>query len=124
MDDERKTEEYKPAPVEAKIPVRIVSEKGDVALIEWDAEGDVRRAYVPKSKAMATMTARELGKAQPYGEDWAEVFPYSFGRALSVTLHRTGIWTFVDVATHRAVVQGKIWAAMGIDALIRESRRS
>lgn len=127
MHDEQKRYEDKPAPapVENRFAVRIVSEEGDVALLEWAVGEDTRRAYFPKGKVKpGGMTASELGKAQPYGEDWAEVFPYSFGRELSIALHRMGVWTFTDVAMHRPAVQQKLWAAMGVDRLIRESRRS
>jgi len=122
MNDEQKRYEDQPAP-KPRFPVRIVSEQGDVALIEWAAEDDSRRAYFPKGKVKpGGMTAEELGKAQPYGQDWAEVFPYPFGRALSIALHRAGVWTFEDLAMHRAWVQGKLWAVMDIDALIRARR--
>lgn len=80
-------EEAKPR---KRIAVRVIAQRGESALVEWDG----KRGYVPLSAIKdMTVSPTALGKAIPYGVPWERL-----DEALATELRAAGIWTKEDLS--------------------------
>jgi hypothetical protein len=92
------------------IPVRLVSQTGKNALVEWVAKGAVKRGYLPADKVTSDKLDQELLEAAaPYGIPWAEMpFKAFTGADLEKALHNADIWTEEQVRTNAQKVIGAL----------------
>lgn len=93
---------------EAKTSVRIVARNGDLALVEWQVDRDLFRAFVPHVELAQSaldssrheISTTALEKADLYGEDWASHFD-KVRRAspddIARSLRASGIWTYEEL---------------------------
>jgi len=85
-------EETKPR---KRVAVRVIAQKGESALVEWDG----KRGYVPLSVVKeGTVSPTALSKAVPYGVPWE-----SLDKALATELRAAGIWTKEDLSRNQNV---------------------
>ena len=97
------------------IAVKIVEEKGKSALVEWQAEGDLCRAYVPVSKTEGGKCDEDtLGIAIPYGVPWEDLIGPVTTETVGKELRRRGIWTSADIEKNMQGVRRAISEATGL----------
>lgn len=90
-----------PEQAPALVAVRVVECKGKVALVEWMAEDEQRRAYVPASELTPRgVTADVLEAGEPYGVRWEDVIEPVTVATYARALRQQGIWTVSDLAMH------------------------
>lgn len=85
--------------------VRVVSQEGKAALVEWVVEENLHRVVLPLSVLKldegdtALVEPKALDKGVPYGLPWAKVvkeIPTFTPQMLEHALHKVGIWTEDD----------------------------
>ena len=120
MDEEKeKAEQPKraPAPPPAEVAVKVLKAQGASALVEWVADGEAHRAFVPAAKVKAGLVAESvLGKGVPYGIPWRDIkLPaLDIAAALEKALHNAGIWTAEDLSKNQRAAHGAVQAALGL----------
>jgi hypothetical protein len=102
---------------ESKVyPARVVHIAGESALVEWQAEGKLRRCVLPVGLAGAEIDAETLELGAPYGLPWEEIVTLqATPEALAENLRRAGIWTLADMARNGKAVFGALQATYGVD---------
>ena len=110
-DKEKKKQERKPKTV----AVRVVGQKGKSALVEWEAEGDLCRAYVPASEVEGDRCGEDvLARGVPYGVPWEDLVGPVAPEAVGKQLRRRGIWTRADIEKDIQGVRRAINEATGL----------
>ena len=83
-----------------KIPVSVITRKGESALVEWVEGEEIRRVFIPRDTISADEKVEEdiLSDGAPYGVEWEKVeFPEITSADLARSLRRSGIWTVEDL---------------------------
>ena len=112
-----KEEKEQPRRKPKTVAVRVVARKDESALVEWEAEGDLCRAYVPASKVEADRCDEDtLAAGIPYGVPWEDLIDLSAltPESIGVRLRRREIWTAADVERNIQVVQRTINETTGL----------
>jgi len=100
------------------IPVRLVSQSGKSALVEWTEKDGLHRASIPADKVADKVDLELLDAAPPYGVPWAEakIKPFT-GSELQAALYAAGVWTAEDALNKPQLVigalQGLLWVHLG-----------
>ncbi len=78
-----------------RIPVKIISQKGDSALVEWD----YHRAYIPvKAIHDGEVSQSVLNKGIPYGVKWEKYITITVTpESIANDLRRCGVWCLADL---------------------------
>jgi hypothetical protein len=111
MEDEKIAveEEIKPTRRKARaVTVRVVTQKGKSALVEWAEGGDLRRAFVPADRVEGDrVDAETLEASIPYGVPWAELVDLSAATPenFQAEMHRHGVWTVADLESKPKVIR-------------------
>lgn len=103
------------------VTVRVVSRKGENALIEWGTPP--RRAFMPLTELTLSAdgkmaTCRNPDEGMAYGAPWEEII----GRLeatpedLARRLRGLGIWTVADLLARPNVLAGAIASTLDLDA--------
>jgi len=110
--EEEKKKERKPK----RIAVRVVAQEGKSALVEWEAEGDLCRAYVPAAKIEGGQCDEDtLAAGIRYGVPWEDVIDAALSReSVGKQLRRHGIWTRADIEKNMQGAQRAINQATGL----------
>jgi hypothetical protein len=97
------------------IKVKIIREKGAVALVEWMAPEGVKRGTVPVvSISRGRVDRSELECAIPYGVPWEELVTVSATpRKIAAELRRVEIWTREDLEARPNQAMSAIQEAYG-----------
>ena len=105
--DEEKT---KPDPV----PVRVVGEKGESSLVEYQVDGMYRRRYVPaksvknREEKRGEVVKTTLDKGIVYGLPWEDFIEITATpESVANELRRRGVWYTEDM-TPSAIVHARI----------------
>ena len=124
MDEEKeKAEQPKkapappPAPPPAEIAVKVLKTQGASALVEWVADGEAHRVFVPAAKVKGgSVTESVLGKGVPYGIPWRDIkLPaLDIAAALEKALHNAGVWTAEDLVRNQRAAHGAVQSALGL----------
>ena len=119
MEEEKQEERKKPEPV----PVRIVGEKGESALVEWVQDGSYKRAYVPaKSVKEGAVSPITLGKGIPYGLPWEDFIEITATpESVANELRRRGVWYLEDLH-HSAILHAN--QAFSFGAFVNKAKRA
>lgn len=110
--------------------VRIISQRGASALVEWFDGEQSRRAYVPAGSLTALPAPGDyacavLDQGIPYGLPWADLVRLTVSpEAVEAELHRHGLWTAEDLARRPREAQAAFAAlyAHDVAALLRAAR--
>lgn len=103
--------------------MRTIKTAGKAALVEWEENGTLQRAWVPAESAD---NQEEAALGIPYGVPWQEVIelqPIDSAR-LETLLRQRGIWTAADAQAHPQAIVGAIIELIGVDmaAVLRAAR--
>lgn len=111
-EEKEKKKERKPK----RIAVKIIAQKDLSALVEWEAEGDLCRAYVPADKVEDGQCGEDvLAAGIPHGVPWEDVLPETPPReAVGKQLRQHGIWTCADIEKNIQGVQRAINQTTGL----------
>jgi len=106
--------------VESKEMLRKVTrlnKAGEVALVEWVADGKVYRGFLPEKKfSPEGLPDSVLSKATPYGLPWAKLATFqATPEGLEEALHNADIWTLDDLVTKIQAGIGAIQTAYQFD---------
>ena len=104
------------------VPVKVISEHGAAALVEWLADGKRQRSFYPKDrleKNGGTTLAVCPEEGAPYGAAWAAALanfglPDSLAQAAEENLHRRGIWTGADLQRRRPQAVSALQQTLGL----------
>ena len=106
MEEEKK----KPEP----IPVRVVGEKGESALVEYQVDGMYRRRYVPgksvkdRERNRGEVSPITLGKGIVYGLPWEDFVEITATpESVANELRRRGVW-YIEDMNHSAIKHARI----------------
>jgi len=103
--------------------VKLVSRKGQAALVEYLEGGALRRCVVPLSLLSDDEVAPEaLERGLPYGLPWEELLRLATTpEAVAQELRRRGIWTLADLRACPQAAVGALQSCYGVDraALLR-----
>jgi len=103
----------------ARTGVKVLEQRGESALVEWNDGGIVRRVYVPAQEIESDQCPKRILEAGiPHGVPWEEVVDVSqfTPQALAYELNRAGIYTRSDVETKTKAVERAILRACGVSA--------
>jgi hypothetical protein len=102
MTEETKTKQPK------LIPVRVVSQTGASATVEWFVKGAVKRGTLPIEKVTGDKLDQELlDAAVPYGIPWAEMAIKSYtGEQFQDAMYKADLWTDEQVRKNAQKVIG------------------
>lgn len=102
MEEEKKA---KPKPV----PVKVVGEKGESALVEYQVDGMYRRRYVPrKSVKDGAVSPITLGKGVVYGLPWEDFIEITATpESVANKLRQRGVW-YIEDMTHSAILHARL----------------
>jgi len=107
------------------ITVRIIEQRGPSALIEWNVDDDIRRAFVPADTIEGDKCDGEIVEAGvPYGIPWEELADISSitPEAIGKEMRRRGLWTADDMERNMQKVSKAI--AVIISPVIISLRRA
>ncbi len=101
MDEEKK----KPEPV----PVRVVGEKGESSLVEYQVDGMYQRRYVPKKSVKdGAVSPITLGKGIVYGLPWEDFIEITATpESVANKLRQRGVW-YIEDMIHSAIVHARV----------------
>ena len=110
--EEEKKKERKPK----QVAVRVVEQRDKSALVEWEAEGDLCRAYVPAAKIEGGQCDEDtLAAGIRYGVPWEDILgEMPSGETVGKQLRRHGIWTRADIEKNMQGAQRAINQATGL----------
>lgn len=103
--------------------VRVVSQEGKAALVEWVVEGNLHRVILPQATFVtgedgtALISTKALDKGVPYGLPWAKVVkevPTFTPQMLENALHRADIWTEEDFNKNLQLVNNALRGLTGL----------
>lgn len=98
--------------------VKVVSKRGQSALVEYLDNGRLKRATIPASDISdeGTVVAYKLRMGVPYGLEWSKLVKLqATAEDLEQNLRNRGIWTGQDALTNVQAVLGAIQATYKID---------
>ena len=100
-----------------KIPVRVVSRKGDSAIVEYTDKGMLERVVIAHSVAdSGTLSVSELKDAAPYGLPIGKfVSDKSLGTRLQLACRQRGLWTLQDFEKNPQFIQAALQEALSLD---------
>ena len=100
-----------------KIPVRVVSRKGDSAIVEYTDKGMLERVVIAHSVAdSGTLSVSELKDAAPYGLPIGKfVSDKSLGMRLQLACRQRGLWTLKDFSQNPQFIQAALQEALSLD---------
>jgi hypothetical protein len=117
---EKKTEAKKEEVTPTK--VQIIRRKSEFALVQWENDGTLQRAWVPSVEfgTVDTGSFVEVLRPEewpPYGERWDLLFELSqpTPEDLDRELKLKGIWTLHDLQAHPNKVRGALMRIYGLD---------
>ena len=117
-----KDEKAEKKPKAPPVPVTVKGVEKQSALVEWVADGQLCRGYVPASSLKdGCVSAVTLGRSIPYGAQWQKAELEASAADLAQNLRKAGIWTKEDMAQKPNVAIGAIQATYRVDlgALMR-----
>lgn len=99
------------------IEVKIISQRGQSALVEYFKDGKLCRVTVPAKEIIdGQINAYNLNMGIPYGLPWAQLIPMAAtSKQLEQNLRRVGVWTKEDALSNAPAVLGAIQATYQID---------
>ena len=111
------------------VPVTLIERRGaEAALVEWSADGDLKRAVIPSGEIQDGMVLSDvLEMGIPYGLAWENlVILQATPQALGKALRANGIWTYRDLERNQAAAFGVLQSIYGVDlaALIRAAAQT
>ena len=126
----KSAEEKKPEParVVARIPVQIVEERGESALVQWieedgiGGEANVRRGYIPLALAKEGGVSEDaLAASAPYGVDWTRAFKdiSLSSELIDQTLRLHGVFTLEDLSRGTLLVGRILYGLCDVADTIR-----
>lgn len=97
--------------------VKIISKRGQSALVEYIEGGELKRATVPAGDIVdGEISSYKLRMGIPYGVEWSKYITLqATPKQLQDNLRRAGIWTKEDALTNAGAVLGAIQATYQID---------
>lgn len=96
--------------------VRVISQRGTSALVEYQFNDTWKRCYIPADKVKENECDLDvLHMGIPYGADWEELLSgYTLDTSMVANdLHRHGIWNIDDLKKNPAIINGLIVKALG-----------
>ena len=101
----------------ALIPARMVGAVGTTYLVEWQADGDLHRAYIPGELWSEAGVAEDvLAAGTPYGVAWETIIKINVSpQQVARMLRDSGIWTVEDFRARIAEVEGLFKSATQLD---------
>lgn len=125
-EEEITTPEPKAAP---PTTVQIVLRKSGLLLVEWENEGQPKRAWIVPEMIVeqvdaATALVQAPDEGVPYGEDWAALLEVNrvTPAAIDRELKRKGIWTLDDLRGNPSLVRKVLIGVYGLDVAAILSR--
>jgi len=119
-EDDQRTRADKRKRRREPVPVRVLRQEGQGALVEWrDADGDFHRGFVPAGAASeGACDSADLEAALDYGARWEELVDTSgfTPERLAAELRRRGVWTAKDAEERPGQVVKAIVVASGVTA--------
>jgi hypothetical protein len=99
------------------IEVKIISQRGQSALVEYHEGDKLKRATIPMADIMDNkVSSYKLHLGISYGVEWAKyVTLQATPEQLQENLRRAGIWTKEDALTNAGKVLGVIQATYQLD---------
>ena len=93
------------------IPVRLVSQTGKSALVEWQDKKGLHRASIPAEKVAEKIDLELLEAAPAYGVPWADmpIKPFT-GEQFQAALYAADIWTEEQARLNAKKVIGALQA--------------
>jgi len=100
--------------------VLIIRRKNNLVLVEWQAEGTIKRAWIPLAQIEAEQGSfawvSKPGMGIPFGIDWFRIIEFATTPTdLDRELKRAGIWTSDDLRNNPNAVIGALKSALGLD---------
>jgi len=97
--------------------VKIISRRGQSALVEYTEGGKLKRATIPAGDIQeGQVSAYRLHLGIPYGVEWAKYITLqATPEQLQENLRQAGVWTKEDALTNAAKVLGVIQATYQLD---------
>ena len=94
--------------------MRTVKTSGKAALVEWEEDGTLQRAWVPRELAESQ---EEAALGIPYGVPWGEIIQLQpvDSAQLETLLRKRGIWTAADAQRHPQAIVGALIELVGVD---------
>ena len=105
--------------------VQIIRRKSEYALVEWEVDGTLQRAWVPYSKIIGQVDTGNIvevelpGEWPPYGERWDLLYEISqvTPELLDRELRRRGIWTIEDLLQNPSAAKLVLSKLYGLDVV-------
>ena len=100
-----------------RIPVRVVSRKGNSAIVEYTDKGMLERVVIAHSVAdSGTLSVSEIKDAAPYGLPIGKfVSDKSLGMRLQMACRQRGLWTLQDFEKNPQFIQAALQEALSLD---------
>ena len=99
-----------------QVAVKVIARKDQSALVEWEAEDDLCRGYVPAARIEGGQCDEDtLAAGIRYGVPWEDVIDAALSKeSIGKQLRRHGIWTRADIEKNMQGAQRAINQATGL----------
>jgi len=99
------------------VPITVVNRQGTSVLVEWQDNGNLRRAILPAGSVIDNaVDEAELGYAVAYGLPWESMLTFRVTpERIADALRRHGIWTASDLQRSPNAALAALQEAYSID---------